>query len=215
MACLRVGPFRFSEVLGLRDPNRSGIRFGKWCGMRLPRLAATPSLCWVLRVGFLVCQTTGPSQSTTNTTAFANIPSSSLHLSMDRFAQPCRHARFRGQHARPRLLQPHQRGGKPALPLRSPGSLETDQSNSPGERLMAGKGGEKKKQQQLFGGRPEVRDTGRVQANTHFFFFRSLFPGVNLYPDLFSWSFSKLPGFLEERAGRRLGLVAFCINASV
>ena len=97
---------------------------------------------------FRVCQTTGPSQSTTSTTAFANIPSSSLHLPMYGIAQPCRHARLRGQLARPRLLQPHQRGGKPALPqrgarrstpphhraqppssplLRSPGSLETDQ----------------------------------------------------------------------------------------
>ena len=58
------------------------------------------------------------------------------------------HARLRGQLARPRLLKPHQRGGKPAHPergarrstpprhrsqppssplLRSPGSLETDQ----------------------------------------------------------------------------------------
>ena len=72
----------------------------------------------------------------------------SPHLPMDRFAQPCRHARLRGQLARPRLLKPHQRGGKPAHPqpgarrstpprhrsqlpssplLRSPGSLETDQ----------------------------------------------------------------------------------------
>ena len=63
-----------------------------------------------------VCQTTGPSQSTTSPTAFANIPSSSPHLPMDRFAQPCRHARLRGQLARPRLLKPHQRGGKPAHP---------------------------------------------------------------------------------------------------
>ena len=35
---------------------------------------------------------------------------------MGRFAQPCRHARLCGQLARPRLLHPHQCGGKPALP---------------------------------------------------------------------------------------------------
>ena len=51
MACLRVGHFGIPGVLGLRDPNRSRVRLGKWCGMRLQRLAATPSLCWVLRVG--------------------------------------------------------------------------------------------------------------------------------------------------------------------
>ena len=51
MVCLRVGHIGTPGVLGLRVPNRSGVRLGKWCGMRLQRLAATPSLCWVLHVG--------------------------------------------------------------------------------------------------------------------------------------------------------------------
>ena len=39
---------------------------------------------------------------------------------ISRWAERCRHARLRGQLARPRLLKPHQRGGKPAHPRCSP-----------------------------------------------------------------------------------------------
>ena len=62
-------------------------------------------------------QTTGPSESTTSPTAFANIPSSSPHLPMDRFAQPCRHARLRGRLARPRDCSNHANveGNQPTL----------------------------------------------------------------------------------------------------
>ena len=81
---------------------------------------------------------------------FANIPSSSPHLPMGRFAQPCRHARLRGQLARSRLLQP-QRGGKPALPQPSarrstpprhqpqPPSSPTREPRQRGGRLTAGR----------------------------------------------------------------------------
>ena len=70
---------------------------------------------------------------------------------------------------------------------------------------MAGKGSEKKKTNCL----KDVRKCGTQDESKliHIFFFRSLFPAVKLYPDLFSWSFSRVPGFLEARAGRRLGLV--------
>ena len=45
MASLRVGQFRVPGLLGLRDPNRSGVRLveGVAC---VAAPAATPSLCW-------------------------------------------------------------------------------------------------------------------------------------------------------------------------
>ena len=70
---------------------------------------AADSWCSELKRGadgakkFLVCQTTGPGQSTTGSTAFANIPSSNPHLSMDRLGQPCRHARLRSPACSPKI----------------------------------------------------------------------------------------------------------------
>ena len=50
------------------------------------------------------------STNTTSKSCFANIPISSLHLSLDSFAHPSCHASIRGQPAGSRLLQPFQSG---------------------------------------------------------------------------------------------------------